>query len=186
MIKPNAARVMRTYLAATDEHRQEGIDWYRNAHNEALLLDPGNVRRAAGVIAALSPRVSWDNNLRLARKAYEHGEASGTLGVSCRAANAILAGNDPSVVLRGPKVSAFFTLIANPDDPSVVCVDRHAIDIAIGRRLTDAERSVYELNRRGLYEVFAACYRRAAKRLGVLPAWVQAATWVSWRARVAG
>jgi hypothetical protein len=184
-IRPTAGNVLRAYRAATDEQRQEGIDWYRNAHGAAASLDPGDPARAAGVIAALSPRVAWARNLELAAHAYQQGRAWGTLGRSCRAADAILAGADPRMVLTGPKVRAFFTLINDPDDAETVCVDRHAIDVAVGMRLDELDRSAwYRLDRSELYERFAGCYRRAAARLGVLPGQVQAVTWVSWRERL--
>lgn len=187
MISPNAGRVLNIYRAATDEQRMEGIDWYRNAHGAAASLDPRNVERAAGVIAALSPRTRWEHNLELAAATYVRGKASGTLGMSCRAADAIFAGAHPLDVLKGPKVRAFYTLISDPDDDRTVCVDRHAIDIALGTRLDDTDRSTtYALDRGGLYEKFAACYRRAAVRLGVTPARVQAVTWVTWRTMMAG
>lgn len=182
MREPNAGRVMHVYRAATDDQVAAGLSWYSAAHDVAAELDPGNVRRAAGVLAALSPRVSWKRNQMLARLAYETGSASGTLGRSCQAADAILAGEDPLQVLNGPKVRAFFTLIADPDDADAVCVDRHAVDVAVGLRLDEVDRSAwYQLARGGLYERFAGCYRRAAERLGVLPGQVQAVTWVTWR-----
>jgi hypothetical protein len=179
---PSVRRVLRVYRAATHAQTSEGLAWYHHAHGVAASLDPADPRRAAGVLAALSPRVSWARNVELAARAYADGRASGTLGFSVRAADAILAGADPLSVLNGPKVRAFYTLISDPDDPVTVCVDRHGIDVAVGRRLTDAQRSAwYPLTRRDLYEAFADCYRRAARRLGVRPAQVQAVTWVHWR-----
>ena len=71
MRAPNAGRVMKVYRAATPEQVDAGLGWYRAAHAAAAGLDPGNVRRAAGVIAALSPRVAWERNLDLAEDAYE-------------------------------------------------------------------------------------------------------------------
>lgn len=181
-IGPTARQVLRVYRQATDEQVTEGLRWYHHAHGVAASLDPADPRRAAGVIAALSPRVAWARNVELAARACADGRASGTLGSSQRAADAILAGGDPLAVLRGPKVRAFFTLIADPDDPVAVCVDRHGIDVAVGQRLREAQRSAwFPLQRRGLYDTFAGCYRRAARRLGVRPAQVQAVTWVHWR-----
>lgn len=182
---PSADNVIAVYRSATAAQRREGRDWYRNTHGAAASLDPRNVRRAAGVIAALSPRVSWPRNLELAAHTYAMGRASGTLGNSCRAADAILYGADPLDVLGGPKVRAFFALIADPDDRHAVCVDRHATDVAVGERLTDATRSAaWPLHRRGLYDVFADCYRVAARTLRTSPGRVQAATWVAWRAEL--
>lgn len=182
MVGPNVGNVTRVYRYATDEQRMEGLAWYRNAHGFAVSLDPGNPRRAAGVIAALSPKTSWARNVELAGRAYADGEASGTLGVSCRAADAILAGADPLDALTGPKVRSFFTLIADPEDGVSVCIDRHAVDVALGERLTERDRSRWPLARRGLYGTFADCYREAGDALGVSAADVQAVTWVAWRA----
>lgn len=185
MRTPTARRVLSVYRSATPDQLADGLAWYDVAHAEAVALDPTKVHRAAGVIAALSPRVRWGRNLALAKDAYKHGTASGTMGRSCLAANAILAGADPSEVLTGPKVRAFYQLIADPDHKQAVCVDRHAIDVAVGLRLDEADRSAwYQLNRGGLYETFADCYRRAADILGVLPGKVQAVTWVTWRDQV--
>jgi hypothetical protein len=185
VLKPTAGRVLRVYRAASPEQVTEGLEWYANAHDIAVALDPADPRAAAGVLAALSPRMTWGRNVELARRAYDDGAASGTLGWACRKANAILVGADPLDVLSGPKERAFFTLIATPADPRTVCIDRHAIDVAIGQRLDERDRATwFQLNRNGLYETFADCYRRAAARLQVRPGQVQAVTWVAWRASV--
>jgi hypothetical protein len=115
-------------------------------------------------------------------RAYADGHASGTLGRSCAVADAILGGTAPLDVLAGPKVRAFYALIADPGRADVVCVDRHAVDVAVGLRLGEAERSrCYPLARAGWYDRFADCYRRAGQRLGVRAAQVQAVTWLVWR-----
>lgn len=179
---PRTNRIVATYRAADKPTVRAGLAWYRDAHGAAASLDPSNVQRAAGVIAALSPRLQWSRNLELAARAYADGAATGCLGASCRAANAILDGASPLDVLRGPKVRAFYTLIADPTDRETVCVDRHAIDIALGVRMTVVEREEYVLDRGGLYERFARAYRRAAEVLDRTPGQVQSVTWLHWRA----
>lgn len=180
--QPTTRRVMTVYRHADATHIADGLAWYDNAHAEAVKLDPARPRRAAGVIAALSPRTAWPRNLELARQAYANGRATGTMRMCTAAADQILDGADPLDVLRGPKVCAFFTLIDNPGDPETVCVDRHAIDVAVGRRMDDRLRSCwYPLERRGLYALFADRYRRAARLTRMRPAQVQAITWLSWR-----
>lgn len=182
---PMTRRVLAVYRSAEESQVEEGLAWYDNAHAVAASLDPKRPRRAAGVIAALSPRTAWPRNLELAARAFADGHASGTMRMCTAAADQILAGADPLEVLRGPKVRAFFTLIADPSDPQTVCVDRHAIDVAIGWRLDEGLRSAwYPLDRRGLYAVFAERYQRAARRVGILPSQMQAVTWVSWRAHL--
>ncbi len=182
--RATAPNVVRTYEAATAEQLADGLVWYDNAHGAAASLDPECPRRAAGVIAALSPRMPWARNLELAARAYADGVATGALSRSCRQANDILAGGDPLDVLAGTKVRAFFTLIDRPDDPDTVVIDRHAIDVAVGQRLQEPLRVAwYPTQRVGVYERFARCYRRAAGVLGVRPGQVQAVTWVTWRAQ---
>lgn len=179
---PRTHRIVSTYQDANRATVKAGLTWYRDAHAAASSLDPHNPERAAGVIAALSPRLGWARNLELAARTFADGHASGTLGASCRAATAIYKGAAPLDVLRGPKVRAFYTLIADPSDADTVCVDRHAIDIAVGLRMTVAERDAdYVLTKDGLYERFARAYRRAAETLGKTPAQVQAVTWLHWR-----
>lgn len=180
-MRPLTPRILRVYDSATPEQLAEGAEWYHNAHGLAASLDPKNPRRAAGVIAALSPRLPWAKNVELAGRVYAEGRASGVLGRSRRAADAIFGGADPLDVLGGPKVRAFFTLINDPEDPKTVCVDRHAIDIALGdEKLSDRTRPA--LHRGDMYERFCRSYRRAAVHLGCLPSAVQATTWVTWRA----
>ncbi len=179
---PRTNRIVRCYREAPAPTVKAGLSWYSDAHAVAASLDPSNPHRAAGVIAALSPRIQWARNLELAAHVYAtDGEATGTLGASCRAAAAIYAGADPLSVLNGPKVRSFYALIADPTDADTVCVDRHAIDIALGVRMTGAARGAYVLGRDGLYDRCARAYRRAAEVLAHTPAQVQAVTWLHWR-----
>lgn len=183
--RPNSSRIVEVWNMATHAEFVEGMTWYENAHNEALNLDAENPDRAAGVVAALSPQCGWNRNLNLARRAYESGEATGTIGACCRKATEILNGKDWRETLGGDKVRAFAALISDPTDPTTVCVDRHAFDVAVGRPTNDESRKA--LTRKGVYESFAAAYRRAAATISretgenVTPAQVQAVTWVVWR-----
>ncbi len=186
-LTPAARSILAVYRRATPEQVEEGHAWYATAHELARRLDPGNMSRASGVIAALSPRLRWEQNVTLAERAYADGAATGTLTRSCQAANAILGGADPLTVLNGPKVRAFYTLITDPH-ADVVVIDMHAIDIAVGRPLTDDVRSrLFPLARKGWYRRFEGCYRRARQHIpGKPPAsWIQAATWTAWRTGLA-
>lgn len=163
---------------ATPEEVEAGRTWYAEAHALAVELDPSNVRRAAGIIAVLSPQVSWTRNAIMAREVYVTGTTRG-LGDNVRKAEAILAGADPDDVVSGQKVSAFYANIADPESSPAVTVDRHAYDVARGRRGTDAARDELSLPR--IYGAFVAAYERAAHASGLTPLQVQAATWVAWR-----
>ncbi len=176
---PRTAAIVRVYESATEDQLRRGAEWYERARCFAEELDPGNVDRAAAVIAALSPRCSWERNVRLARRAYATGTATGGLGWSCKAANRILSGEPADEVLAGFKVRAFRTLIADPTNRTVVCVDRHAVNVAVGRTLATPDRERWFPLRTGAqYERFARAYRRAARKVGCSPAQVQSVTWI--------
>lgn len=170
-----------------------GHNWYTEARALAAELDPTNPTRAAAVIAVLSCNTGWQRNVQLARQAYvlaaPHGfdadvdyisDRLGTLSGPARKAALILTGQDPSQVVAGPKVTAFWQAITSPDTDAVV-VDRHAYHIAVGRRLDEDKLGV------DMYRRVAECYRRAAKILTRQTGWpttaidVQAVTWVTWR-----
>lgn len=45
---------------------QSGLDWYQNAHNQAVAIAArhnANIDTVCGVISALSPRNNWERNL---------------------------------------------------------------------------------------------------------------------------
>lgn len=184
---PSTRNVTRAYRAASPAAREAGARWYADAHALARELDPGNVARAAGVIAALSPRLTWTHNVNAARRAYADGHASRVLSRSARQADAILSGADPLDVLRGHKVRAFYRCILAAGECDDVCVDMHAYDVAVGHVSADVERQRY-LARVGNYDRAARCYVRAARILSrelgrkVYAAEVQAVTWCHWRA----
>jgi hypothetical protein len=201
---PLTRNITRTFRAATDEDRVNGREWYARARrlSESLAeLHPSpvrnddfefRVRRAAGVIAALSPRLAWRKNVEYAELAYELRDLPlreftariPTLNLNAAKAHRILSGEDPDDVLGGPKVRAFYFTITNPDDARAVVVDRHAIDVAFGEVLTDATRPVMKGKN---YEYISGLYVNAAKIISRetgerwTPAWVQAATWINWR-----
>lgn len=178
------ANILRVWEASTDDERNAGRDWYGEASNLARELDPQNPRRAAGVIAALSPQLSWTRNADLACRLYGDGslDESHGLGANIRKANRIHAGEDPDEILGGHKVRAFFSNIADPAASPAVTVDRHAHDVARGRRYSDAERVAKSgLSSPRIYGAFVAAYERAANEVGATPLQIQATTWVTWR-----
>lgn len=193
-----------TFRAAPTADKADGITWYSRALDLARELDPHNVRRGCAVIAVLSPMLSWPRNMQLARKAYAmHGAAylgmvnpflspdMAVVGFGCLNKNAhkafsILAGGDIDKIVSGPKVTSFFANIIAPDAIESVTIDRHAIDIAMGRAMSDSERAKAIAGKDG-YKRIAKMYVSAAtilsREIGVslTPNQVQAVTWVYWR-----
>lgn len=182
---PSTRNITKIFRQTTAEDRIAGLGWYATAREVAAQLDPEDPARAAAVIAVLSPRTSWPQNVKLAQDAYA-GRKVGALGANVRKAQRILAGEDPSDVVTGDKVRAFWLTIVDPSDARAVVVDRHAFDVACDQVTDDATRGRY-LGRVGKYAELADMYRRAAKIISRetgqswTPAAVQAATWVYWR-----
>lgn len=178
---PSVENVISLYLQASEMAFREGMSWYNDAHEFARILDPENVERAAGVIAAISPNTSWTANKTLARKAYAQGNGEG-IGFPDKNAKVtrILNGENPLDVLGGPKVRAFYATILDPTGDHSPVIDRHAFDIAIGKRTDEKSRGM--LGRKGVYDQFSDVYREAARLAGIGTAQMQAITWVAWRA----
>ncbi|MGW3323903.1 DUF7178 family protein [Streptomyces virginiae] len=176
--------IIGTWGEASDEQKTQGRLWYTNAHDLADMMTEGDVRKGAGLLAALSPQTSWPLNVELAQAAWDSGRPSGHLGDALAKAAKILAGADPTEVLpMDRKTGHFYRCILDPADADAVCIDRHAHDIAVGEEYGARDRG---LGAKGRYALIAHCYREAAQRLDELPSAVQAVTWVVWRDKLVG
>lgn len=181
---PNVLRVLDM---ATEAEWTEGLQWYSEAQALAVELagmpnGRGDIERAAAVIAILSPMKEWSQNKRLAIRAYEDGGLSGgTFRHAVVKVNRLLVDwvEDISGEVTGPKVRSFWQGIVTGGDTDVVTIDRHAYDVAIGKRLTDDERVIGI----GMYRSCERAYIRAARARGMSAAQVQAITWTVWRNR---
>lgn len=179
MLTTCVENIIACYSRGTIAQIRTGAHWYDAAHRLALSLSPGDVWRGAGVIAALSPITPWERNQELAVMAFENnGITGGTLGDSCRAANRILNGEHALDVLKGDKVRAFCSAIADPVGSKIATIDRHAHDISMGRIFSDKERG--KINK-ATYRELSNAYVIAASELGFSVAQTQAIVWVIWR-----
>lgn len=186
-MRPTTSNVLRVFDAATPEQMRAGLSWYADANALALELDPSDPRRAAAVIAVLSPLKQWSENVRLARKAYENGGLKGgTLSAHVDKVNRLFNGEAVDSVVSGEKVTAFFNGIASNGTTDEVCIDRHAFDVAVGRRNTENGRGQVQRRGAGGYAACARAYVRAAKARNVSAAQMQAVCWVVWRDEWAG
>lgn len=168
-----------------------GVEWYVEARAlaEELAAETGySVDQCAGVIAATSPMMSWEKNQQLAARVLrEGGLTSGYLSTGLRKCDAILAGAPIEETLSGLKIRNFYLSIRSAGAQGV-CVDRHAIDIALNTRHSDAERPSLTPKQ---YDTFVGAYVAAAEELqaqglDISPAELQSATWVAWRAEHGG
>lgn len=184
---PVTARILRVFRSADTDQMADGLAWYDTAYIEALTIaDQYSVtpKQAVGIIAATSPQMSWGSNLSWARQIASGLDTRRGLGLSLERAIRIRQGEPPLEVLGGLKVQAFYVNILTRGLTDVVCVDRHAYDIATG------ERGSHKSLTPKRYVATAAAYRAAAARLrdtgehpGIHAAQVQAVTWVTWRDR---
>lgn len=160
--------------------------WYRDANKYAQTLASKfklTNLQVAGIIAALSPLKSWNENKKIAEQFLlngngKHTEAMKQKAKDIKAYNNSLEREFILTTLRGNKISNFFLNIAYPEAKDHVTVDRHAIAVCLNRNINENEGVGITDNQ---YEFLASCYRDAAERLGVLPNVVQSVTWVKWR-----
>jgi hypothetical protein len=171
--------ITKAYRLASDDDRQAGEMWYAHAYAFCESLD-SDVSRAAGVVAALSPMLSWPRNMVMAEAVYA-GERRGCLSSNIAKAVRILDGEAPLDVLRGTKVRSFYANIMGDGD--AVTVDRHAMMVADNTVYASDDLDFSATNVRRIADE----YRRAARILSretgrtLTPAMVQATVWVWWR-----
>src|SRR5581483_9666351 len=157
----------------------------------------GDHAKGAGVLAAYSPKAAWpDNIFNAARSLHEgralgKGEGASIMGQHQRTAQKIMDGEHHSKVMKSPKIGDFAHLIEHGDDSSDekeqgksrVVIDRHALSVAIGRRVTQEDLDNAPLHSRHYYEHVADAYRTASRQLSdklktpIAPHQVQAVTW---------
>lgn len=155
-------------------------NWYADARNYANELSkiydvPSGI--VIGVISALSPLKSWEENKKLAIS-FLKGTHKGHIKSQILKAKKILKANsleEICTILSGQKTIAFFLNIFNPNQTSVVVIDRHAISIVLSSTKHDGKLT------KNNYEFFSNCYHIAASKLGVKVGELQADTWVAWK-----
>lgn len=173
-------RLQRLYDAASEAERREGREWYADATEIAEALaaaSPYSVDQCAYVIAALSPRLPWPENVSGATTAVEsHARGiradrwSGNgLGANKAKAERILSGDLGA--LSGPKVTVFARAILG--DPDAVTVD---IWMQRACKLRDDRAP----SRVEIAAVTAAVHR-VAEACGETPRDLQAIVWVHYR-----
>lgn len=177
--KTTVDNILRIY-----DQQTQITNWYRDANLFAQNLSEltgHSLPKICGVIAALSPLKSWDENKIIARNfLLKTGPAKHTR-VMVNKAKDIISGTGEvdqiCEVLNGNKITSFFLNILQPETAGAVTIDRHAVAVALGRNATDKELQITT----GQYEFFANCYRIAAQKRNVLPLQMQAVTWEIWR-----
>ena len=167
--------ILSVFDRADNDSFNEGMHWYNTVNALCWELDFINYRRAAGVIAVLSPMLSWDKNIEYARMVYAYESRIPCLQSNALKAMAIRDGWEPLDHLGGVKVNSFYSNIINPYSGDSVTIDTHAACIAVNDFTYRYKSSA------GRYRLFSDAYRNAADEIGILPMQIQAITWIEWR-----
>jgi hypothetical protein len=173
------------YARATADEQTAGRAWYRVAsHGCNVWAVEFNVHSytVASVIAALSPQVEWQSNLRHALNLISGARAtvlgaSRPLQANVRKAERILSDGaylPDAYFIEGHKVRNFARNLQG--NTKAVTVDTHASQIALGTPETDARIGLLSA-----YACFVKAYQRAAELEGIEPCEIQAITWLTWK-----
>lgn len=164
------------------EHWESGHVWYKQAHQFAKHLSEDTglpLENVAGVIAALSPQVSWEVNCYSAESVVRYAQIDkGYTGYSINVEKAYQCLTaHPLKVLGGAKVLAFYHNILNPHAPDHVTIDTHIARVLFDTlELTDQQIS-YVFSKRG-NSLAQQCLRKVASQRHVNPVALQAALWL--------
>lgn len=161
-------KLVNAWSRATDEERSLGAAWYATQHSKiGSMAKQHNVSKAcaAGVVAALSPRLRWSVNVRAAETLLSGVSPSGVFKASLRKAQRILAGEKPLRVLSGPKVRAFYRALMGDESAAVV-------DVWVARAVGWTK----EIKAKA-YARIARALAKAAEIVGTAVAKLQAVAW---------
>ncbi|MDQ1041384.1 hypothetical protein QFZ75_007886 [Streptomyces sp. V3I8] len=175
--------------------------------NPDITDDKEAAHKGAGVLSAYSPQQNWWANQHNAarsfvdKKAVGKGEGLMVMSSHANAAQRIMDGEDHQKVLKGPKTADFAHLIEHAgnkpqgdedaaagkprEHSDKVVVDRHALSVAAGRRLSADDSKGFPSGNRHYYEHAASHFRTAAAVISdregrkVAPHEVQATTWLT-------
>jgi len=187
---PSVRNITRVFRTADAYQIATAGQWYSDAYAiaDALAVKHGlRVDTVVAVIAVLSPMNAWGNNINLSARVIE-GKGTLTTGglpANIAKANRLILGESPDAVIGGQKVKNFYLSILTRGEFGLT-VDRHAYDIAVNTRHTDATRPGIS---KGLYATITAMYERAATILSkeygqtFTAGQTQAVTWTTWRGR---
>ena len=168
--------------AASETDLVNAVNWYPIAHAfcaqwaQAFALETWQV---AGIVAALSPQLTWEKNKAQALETIARLQNGRTLdGMMAYPANKakairIFKGENPLSVLGGNKVRSFYQNIML--DAESVTIDRHACAIALYGLNTDKSGQVSVTDK--LYKLLARAYADVAHNYDVAPFVIQSVTW---------
>lgn len=164
-----------------DEHWQAGHNWYKHARQfcEHLSSETGlPLENVAGIVAALSPQVSWEVNLYSAESVVRYAQIdkryTGYYANVEKAYQCLTA--HPLKVLRGPKVLAFYHNILSVESECVT-IDTHIARVLFNTLTLTEEQIRFIFSKKG-NTLAQQCLLRVAKQKKVNAVALQAALWL--------
>jgi len=174
-------RLREEWANVTADEIDAGMDWYPEAHRWVQNLAEHHnktVAQVAAIAAVLSPRLPWHRAIMLTEHILMGIDIRDkALGRQVRKAEQVLAGVDPYTVVSGPKVTSFFHNLMGEYD--WITIDKWAFDQVSGRDYND--NGAHFLERVGVYEMYAECFRIVARENGLEGATLQAILWIHTR-----
>jgi len=171
--------------------RNVAISWYQEAHDFAHFLSYTyhiSIEQAAGVIAVLSPRITWEQNLSCAVNltlAWFEGKEIYEAGVNAFQSNVVKAWNillNPGVATelllgkRAPKVRAFYDNILYPKSSTNVTIDSWMV-----RAYYNDTHHLGNIRNEGERQAIKSEVERLALRYGFRALDMQAILWIQIR-----
>lgn len=178
-IAPLVRNILAIYDTASVEFKDAGELWYQVALDECIQLSREyslSTIQAVGIVAALSPNLRWERNVRAAH-AVLNGDMSEAYPANEYKARRIAAGESPESVLGGLKVRSFFRNIMSGGFDNSVTVDGHAYNAAHDLRQPVKAARISPRD----YQRLTIAYRTAARLRSVTPPAMQATVWIEWR-----
>ena len=177
------ARNVKRWAAKLQEHHwQAGKAWYKHANQLCQVLSTETevpLRNVCGVLAALSPQVSWDVNITSCESVVRLGEIDlGYTGYKINVEKSYRClTTEPLEVLGGLKVLAFYHNILDPLKSNDVTVDTHIGRVLFDKMSLEPNEVSYLFSKRGNLEAQEAI-QRESKKHRVRPHVLQASLWV--------
>lgn len=165
----------------TREEWALGATWYVEAGNLSRRMaekhDLPSVY-VAGIMAVLSPRVRWDDNIKDTENVLTDGEEAATMALGPNVAKAlwIIDGTDPDTELGGRKVRSFWRNISDPHGSLDVTLDGWMV-----KALDLPDTRGRYLERVGVYDAISDAFRTVAAERGIMPHELQATIWINVR-----
>lgn len=173
----------------------QGKNWYKHANKLAqnlCLQYRISLDKCAGVISALSPGVTWEQNqtdatmlcqlydLNLHNDAFTHHRFSTYSRNVLKAVEILNSDKKPIEYFSnnqcGFKTRHFYLNILEPKNNNGVTIDRHALAVSLGLNASPKQGLT-----KNQYYNCSDHYERIAGKVGVLPHELQAITWVAYK-----